>query len=233
LGDLLTSNVDNLLELYCAAKTGGRRIVKLADRASVGDHPGLISIYHLHGILDARGEAFLRKPPEAHSNDEWQKFDDGLLPDLVFRESEYYEAIANPVRFINHTPEAFLQRLNGLFIGTSLNDLNMRRWLYDSFHERTVHRAKYLREFYWRRYPDAEYEARLESKRHFWLYSEDELERQGLGASYKSHVESVMENFGVQVVWCDDYDHMARRIHELQYAGHSPQFGRRPAKFPD
>lgn len=200
----------------------------LTDRASVGDHPDLIPIYHLHGILDARGEAFLREPPKSVPDEnELQQFDDDLLPDLVFRESEYYEAIASPVRFINHTPESFLQRLNVLFIGTSLNDLNMRRWLYDSFHERVLHRMKYLREFYWRRYQQAEHEAKLESKRHFWLRAEGELDKQG-----QNHVESVMENLGVQVVWCKDIEDMPKFILRIQKDGRDARFGRHIAKYP-
>jgi hypothetical protein len=37
---VLNVNVDNLLELYCRAKTSGnKRLVTMVDRASVGDHP--------------------------------------------------------------------------------------------------------------------------------------------------------------------------------------------------
>lgn len=31
---VLTVNADNLLELYCKAKTGGKRIITMADRAA-------------------------------------------------------------------------------------------------------------------------------------------------------------------------------------------------------
>lgn len=44
-----------------------------------------------------------------------------------------YETIANPVSSINHTPQSFLRGLNALFVGVSLEYLNMRRWLYNSF----------------------------------------------------------------------------------------------------
>jgi len=171
---VLTFNADNLLELYCEAKTSGKRILTLVDRASVGEHPDQIPIYHLHGTLDARGENLFRCPPASVSPDDLQALTDDLLPDLVFRESEYYDTIADPASFVNHSPQSFLRRLNALFIGTSLDDLNMRRWLYNSFRERVQHRTRYLREFYWKTYPDAEYEARLESRRHFWLRTEVE-----------------------------------------------------------
>ena len=44
---VVTFNADNLLELYCQAKTSGRRLLKLVDRASVGEHPDTIPVYHL------------------------------------------------------------------------------------------------------------------------------------------------------------------------------------------
>ena len=65
-----------------------------------------------------------------------------LWPDLVFRESEYYEAIGSPNKFVNHTPQSYFQRHNVVFIGTSLEDLNIRRWLYSSFRERVEQRDK-------------------------------------------------------------------------------------------
>jgi hypothetical protein len=129
-------------------------MITMVDLASVGDHPDRISVYRLHSVLDARGENLFRQPPDSVTQRNLQSLTDDLLPDLVFCESEYYEAIANPVSFVNHTPQSFLRRLNSLFIGMSLDDLNKRRWLHDSFRERVQHRAKYLREFDWQEYRD-------------------------------------------------------------------------------
>jgi len=231
---VLTFNADNLLEIYCAAKAGGKRILTLVDRASVGEHPDETPVYHLHGTLDGRGENFLRRFPAAVPPGELQEITDDLLPDLIFRESEYYETIANPASFVNHTPQSFLRRLNALFIGTSLEDLNMRRWLYDSFRERVRHRIKYLREFYMKKYPEAEYEAELESRRHFWLRPEIERNKDGRPWRVpKKHVERVMRNLGVQVIWCKDYDDMRSCIYEVQMLGRNAEFGRRAAEFPN
>ncbi len=230
---VLTFNADTLLELYCQAKTSGKRVVTLVDRASVGDDPDQIPVYHLHGTLDAREENLFRSAPPSVSTSELQQLSDELLPDLVFRESEYYETIANPTSFVNHTPQSFLRRLNGLFIGTSLDDLNMRRWLHDSFCERVQHRAKYLREFYWRQYPAAEHEARLESLRHFWLRPETEKDNDGnTWAVPMEHVQSVMSSLGVQVVWCADFGDMQQCINEVQREGSEQEFGRRVADYP-
>jgi hypothetical protein len=230
---VLTFNADNLLELYCAAKTGGKRILTMVDRASVGEHPDETPIYHLHGTLDARGENFLRRFSATAPPGEVQEITHELLPDLIFRESEYYETIANPASFVNHTPQSFLRRLNALFIGTSLDDLNMRRWLYDSFRERVRHRVKYLREFYMNQYPGAEYEAELESRRHFWLRPETEKDKDGRPWRVpKKDVELVMRKLGVQLIWCKDYDDMQSCIYEVQKLGRNAEFGRRAAEFP-
>jgi hypothetical protein len=226
---VLTFNADNLLELYCAARTNGRRIVTMVDRASVGAHPDEIPVYHLHGTLDARGENVLRGAVTS----EFQEITDELVPDLVFRESEYYETIAHPASFVNHTPQSFLRSLNALFIGTSLDDLNMRRWLHDSFRERVLHRTKYLKEFYWKPYTAAEYEAKLESRRHFWLRSETEKAKGGRTWTVpKKHVQRIMSNLGIQVVWCTNYNAISRYINKVRHHGYSPKFGRGIAVYP-
>jgi hypothetical protein len=223
---VLTVNADNLLELYCRARTGGkRRLLTMVDRASVGDHPYAIPVSHLHGCLDARGENFLKSAPVSFegSGVEPQEMDQELLPDLVFRESEYYETISAPASFTNHTPQSYLRRLNVLFVGTSLDDLNIRRWLYGSFRERVSHRTKYLREYHHAVYKDAEFEAKLESVRHFWLRVKEECDER-----LRVPVESIMSGLGVQVVWCDDYKDVRECIYWLKQSGREPSFGRRP-----
>ncbi len=227
---VLTLNVDNLLELYCQSKTSGRKLLTMVDRASVGDHPDLIPVYHLHGTLDARDENFLAKdrPPTGVSASELQKMVE-LIPDLVFRESEYYETIANPVSFVNHTPQSYLQRLNVLFIGTSIDDVNIRRWLYASFRERVQHRIKYLRELYRRKYKDAEVEAELESVRHFWLRTNKERGKK----LPKKDVELVMKKLGVQVVWCDDLNDLRSCVRDLKEKGKESAFGKGSAPCPE
>ena len=79
---VLTFNADNLLELYCRALTKGRHIITMVDRASVGDHPDRLSVYHLHGVLDVRGENIFRCPPQSVAVDTLQILTDGLAPRL-------------------------------------------------------------------------------------------------------------------------------------------------------
>ena len=106
---VLTTNADNLLELYCQAKASGEHLVTMVDRASVGDHPDATPVYHLHGTLDARGENFMRAPEPCSkvATTDRQEIEEQLLPSLVFRESEYFETLATPANFVNHTPQSY------------------------------------------------------------------------------------------------------------------------------
>ena len=238
---VLTTNADNLLELYCQARTSGERLLTMVDRASVGDHPEATPVYHLHGTLDARGENLIRAPEpcsEVAPTDR-QEIDEQLLPSLVFRESEYFETLAAPTNFVNHTPQSYFQRLNVLFIGTSLDDPNIRRWLYTSFRERVKERTKYLQEYYCRKYKDAGFEAELESVRHFWLRPTKEMHRDCSSGKESERkvpmelVECAMRKLGVQVVWCDGFRDVCAHLVRLKKEGHEPNFGRRSPKCND
>jgi hypothetical protein len=211
---VLTVNADNLLELYCLAKTGGHRLVTQVDRASVGDHPNTIPVCHLHGTLDIRGENFMRLPT--------MKAD--LLPDVVFRTPEYDRTKAAPSSFVNVTPQSYLQRLNVLFFGTSLDDDNICRWLRESYKERVENRTKYLRELYKDNYGAAQSEAELESVRHFWLRKTAEDGRVFPQEEMKK-IEREKRELGVQVVWCED--HGLDCLRRLKRSGSGADFGYR------
>jgi hypothetical protein len=227
---VLNVNVDNLLEVYCLAKTSGNKhLLTMVDRASVGDHPDAIPVYHLHGVLDARDENF-RRIDSPCVGENVQPITEELLPRLVFRESDYFKTIADPASFVNHAPLSYFQRLNVLFIGTSLDDLNIRRWLYSSCQERVEQRTKYLQELYDKIYRDARFEAKLESVRHFWLRPRrEEMKGKEVNMSRKTTelIDLVMRDLGVQVVWCNDFCDMQQCIHELRETGREPEFGRR------
>jgi hypothetical protein len=105
--------------------------------------------------------------------------------------------------------------------------------LYETFDERVRHRTKYLRELYQKSYTDAGYEARLASRRHFWLRTDSEPGPDNTRwHAPKDDVELVMNNLGVEVIWCTDYDDMRACIRDLPRFGSDPRFGRRAAPFP-
>jgi hypothetical protein len=228
---ILTTNADNLVEIYCRARSAGRsRILTMVDRASVADHPHAISVYHLHGTLDARGENFVRTDAPCRgipAKQQQKRADDILLPNLVFRESEYYQTIANPLSFVNHAPQSYLQRMNVLFIGTSLDDINIRRWLYNSFRERVEQRTRYLREYYCPVYKDVECEAELASIRHFWIRTKTE----GKWRVPTHLVDESARKLGIQMIWCEgeDYLEVQKCLTDLKKDGVAPNFGGRRA----
>jgi hypothetical protein len=196
IGAVLTTNVDNLLQTYVMGRAGGRRLLTTVDRASVGDHPGRISVYHLHGWLDVRDQRELAV----------------VTPPLVFRESEYFDTMANPNSFANYTAQSLFQRRNVLFIGTSMEDVNVRRWLYNSFEERRRHSAELLKSRYGD-YPGAEAEAYAASIRHFWFKRAKDLPEPR--SIIQNSVADAMRHLGVEVVWYEEHSEIADHLRML------------------
>jgi SIR2-like domain len=208
---VITTNADNLLQIYVMARARGRRLLNTVDRPSVGDHPRMISVFHLHGFLNTRG----MKSENAVREEEPKP------PTLVFRESEYFDVIAKPTGFANYTAHSFLQRTNVLFIGTSLDDLNLRRWLYTSYRERVAARAAFLRGVYKKEYEAARTEAEYASLRHFWLRSKNDLPRMSSKSGEKDDdklarlIEHLTRDLGVEIIWYDDHSEVAKLVSSL------------------
>lgn len=207
---VITTNADNLLQNYVMALARGRRLLNTVDRPSVGDHPGMISVFHLHGFLDSRtgvnNNGTLPQTPSADEEPEPGR--------LVFRESEYFDVIASPTGFANYTAHSFLQRTNVLFIGASLDDVNLRRWLYTSCRERIKARAAYLRRIYGE-YKDAAVEARYAALRHFWLRSKKDLPKLNSGSkrdNLPALIEELSRTLGIEVIWYKDHSEIAELL---------------------
>jgi len=210
IGGVLTTNADNLLQAYVMGKAGGRRLLTTVDRASVGDHPGMISIYHLHGWLDIRStrkQAIVRPP-------------------LVFRESEYFDTMANPNAFANYTAQSLFQRRNVLFIGTSMEDVNIRRWLYNSFEERRRHRAQFLKARYGD-YAGAEAESYAASIRHFWFKRAKDLPEPR--KNIQDSIADAMRHLGVEVIWYEEHREIADHLQTLSRQAQADDVGPNPS----
>jgi SIR2-like domain len=206
IGAVLTTNADNLLQAYVMGRAGGRRLLTTVDRASVGDHPRMISIYHLHGWLDVRD----------------QRERTVVTPPLVFRESEYFDTMANPNAFANYTAQSLFQRRNALFIGTSMEDVNIRRWLYNSFEERRRHREQFLRA----RYGDCsgvEAEAHAASVRHFWLKRAKDLPEPR--KDIQDSITDAMRHLGVEVIWYKEHSEVAGHLQALSRSPNNDRLG--------
>jgi SIR2-like domain len=194
---VLTTNVDNLLQIYVMSKVDGKRLLDTVSDPGSRETPGNIPVYHLHGWLDMRERregGAVREPP------------------LVFRESEYFSTIASPHSFANHTSQHFFQRRRLLFIGTSLEDLNVRRWLFNAFEERRHAHLGRLRA----RFPAhtaADSEAYAASIRHFWFKNASELpEPRPL---VKEFFGDTMRHLGVEVIWYETHAQVATWLREL------------------
>ena len=198
---ILTTNADNLLQLYAMGRNSGRRVLNTVDRASVGDHPEFISIFHLHGWLDARDG-----PGESDV--------DEIQSGLVFRESEYFDTFGNVNSFVNYTALSFLQRHNFLFIGASLEDVNVRRWLWTSFQERKEQRAKVLQEQCGCESTEVDVEAEYASIRHFWMRSKDDLPAPK--TKFRKYVDSSVRNLGIEVLWYGTHGEIGERLKALK-----------------
>jgi len=197
---VLTTNADNLLQLYTRAVAGGHRLVSSIQGPADTPLPGTIPVFHLHGYLDARKNA---------DDVETGEYAYGL----VFKESEYFQTFSDPASFANYTPLSILQRNNAMIVGTALDDIDIRRWLYQSASERRSHRRAELQVLYSSHYDAADQEAELDTIRHFWLRSETEIPEPR--EQIKSHLDHSVRELGTEIIWCPDFDSLASSLRNL------------------
>jgi len=114
-----------------------------------------IPIYHIHGYLP-RAAKSSRDAPDT----------------LVFTDSQYWDSLASPTSFANRVMSNALHDSHCVFIGLSMTDVNLMRWL--GVHAAEVRADKF-----------SEFEAKGKSaksaaratgaalRRHYWLRSDD------------------------------------------------------------
>jgi hypothetical protein len=115
---VVTFNVDDLLERAVAQLCPDRPVLRPVARAShhpargLGEQP--IPVYHLHGFLPSTTEhRRSREAPDA----------------LIFTDAQYWTSAATPMSFANRTMAFALHDSRCVFMGTSMTDINMIRWL--------------------------------------------------------------------------------------------------------
>jgi hypothetical protein len=162
---VITLNVDDLLEravtrLSAPAPTPVQPIVRASANLPHADRT--LPIYHLHGYL--RSEA------------DGSECDDA--PDvLVFTDQQYWASAAVPSSHMNRTFSFALHDSHCVFIGTSMTDLNIWRWLalrsleiaQDFAGQRQTASKRSLAQI------AAQHERSLE--RHYWITCADEPEQ--------------------------------------------------------
>jgi hypothetical protein len=148
---VISLNVDNLLELEVdsAQSQQDDRYLDVISRHRHSVGVG-IPTYHIHGFLPIN---MLSNPPE------WaipsmsakgkcrertvQQFDHMVEPvaeSLVFTDAQYWQSTATPLSFANFIFANALHDSSCIFIGLSMTDLNIIRWL-------GLHTTEFRREF--------------------------------------------------------------------------------------
>lgn len=120
---VITFNADDHLETEGNRGHNGRRDPVLWPIARESGHPRMsrganakapIPVYHVHGFLPRDGAA--------------QRWRDA--PDtLVFTDAEYWATVASSLTFANRVMAQALHDSSCIFIGTSMYDVNLIRWL--------------------------------------------------------------------------------------------------------
>ena len=128
---VVTFNADDLLEQAVFAsqppqpKLWGGHIVRICARAT-GRRLGMpgtgpIPIYHLHGFAPANIKGLYRKG--------WSKFPRFFDHNLVFTDAQYWSTTAQALTFANSVMSWVLSESRCMFVGLSMTDINVLRWL--------------------------------------------------------------------------------------------------------
>lgn len=119
IGGILTTNYDNLVESAFHTKYR-RNLLQPVGRASTNEFEKkerhTIPVYHIHGYV-----GFLSDK---------EKEGQGGYPNIIIAEDDYFETFYDPLGFSNYIAMSFLRRFPSLFIGASMTDKNILRFLF-------------------------------------------------------------------------------------------------------
>lgn len=134
---IVTLNADDLLEQAVFALAGGRawgnrvgeEVVRVVARpthsALRGDGLRPIRVYHIHGFLPSNS----RSNYNARSGRSGMTFSDSFDHMLVFTDAQYWSTSATALAFANRVMLSALSETRCVFIGLSMTDINLLRWL--------------------------------------------------------------------------------------------------------
>lgn len=163
IAQVITFNVDDLLERE--VNVGCRRRIPWAVpiyRASAMrpvPSPRSIAIYHLHGFVPLKSSSYPLYMEDGRI---------GMNPaaeSLVFTDEQYWRLIANPGDFASRV---FLGALSGtcVFLGLSMTDINLLRWLANDAIERSDDFRRLARGW---SSSEADFSIIEELSRHYWI----------------------------------------------------------------
>lgn len=157
---VITFNADDHLETETNRGHNARRDPVLWPVSRESGHPRMtrgahdaapIPVYHVHGFLPRDGK---QRP--------WRDAPDTL----VFGDCEYWASVASPLTFANRVVAQALHDSTCIFIGLSMTDVNLMRWLGTRYN---AVRDDVLAQHAARASNGGEARARDALQRHFWI----------------------------------------------------------------
>lgn len=134
---VISLNVDNLLELEVDRARPAKhqdRYLQVISRLRHRPGPG-VPTYHLHGFLpinvleDVPRWAMPRQRTLWRSGQDREHMTEAVPESLVFTDAQYWNSVATPLSFANFVFASALHDSSCIFIGLSMTDLNIVRWL--------------------------------------------------------------------------------------------------------
>jgi hypothetical protein len=162
---VITFNVDDLLERVVNSGTSvwRPRVFPVRWSSDTNNPPGkrAIAIYHLHGFVPLNPESY-----PFYSRDEGIMDVPLPLESLVFTDEQYWRTVGNPGDFASRV---FAEALGGtcVFIGVSMTDINLLRWL--AQHSIEVKRDLQYMTASWKDSFEAVYAQFTELSGHYWI----------------------------------------------------------------
>lgn len=178
VGGILTTNYDFLLEACFTRKFRLRGGLSPVGRVGSAEHSGTgsrIPVYHIHGCIH-----YKRRQGDKPS-------------DIVITQEDYFDVFHDNLGFGNFIGMNFLHRFPSLFIGLSMEDENLRRYL-----------ARIKREL----------RGRKPRPRYFALFKKNEDNRED------DYMDAVLDSYGVRTIWMKDYKeipHILERVYTFDH----------------
>jgi SIR2-like domain len=172
---VISLNVDNLFELEVEGTRPAKdrkRFLQVISRTRHRPGPG-VPIYHLHGFLPITVLQDLppwvnveerRQAWTGQSGQDLEHQTEAVPESLVFTDAQYWTSVASPLSFANFVFANALHDSSCIFIGLSMTDLNIIRWL--GLHT-TEFRTEYEREYAFLRRWDLQ--GPFSYTRHCWI----------------------------------------------------------------
>jgi len=202
ISQVITFNVDDLLEREVNENCRRRVPYAIPIARASANRPlpsrQAIPVFHLHGFLPKKSAAypFLTE--------------DGLIVDapppvesLVFTDEQYWRTVGNPAGFASRV---FCSALAGccVFIGLSMTDLNIIRWLAQDAIERTDDFRRMT--FAWGDPLEVEFNVAEERGRHYWLTTAPRTDAERGGEARAQMLRRTLDLRGVRSIDIPSWD---------------------------